>query len=46
MIKRPTDDIDILAEEVYWCNDWGTEPQNEIDIARTVRERLKSASKF
>ena len=23
IINRPTEDIDELAEEVYWCDDWG-----------------------
>lgn len=46
IINRPTEDVDELAEEVYWCDDWGEEPENEIDIALIVRERLKSAPKL
>lgn len=46
IINRPTEDIYELAEEVYWCDDWGEEPENEIDIALIVRERLKSAPKL
>lgn len=46
IINRPTEDVDELAEEVYWCDDWGEEPTNEIDIALIVRERLKSAPKL
>ena len=46
VINRPIEDVDELAEEVYWCDDWGEEPENEIDIALIVRERLKSAPKL
>ena len=46
IINRPIEDVDELAEEVYWCDDWGKEPDNEIDIALVVRERLKSAPKL
>ena len=38
IINRPTEDVDELAEEVCWCDDWGNEPENEIDIALIVRE--------
>lgn len=46
VINRPTEDVDELAEEVYWCDDWGEEPENVMDIAQMVRERLKSAPKL
>lgn len=46
IINRPIEDVYEFAEEVYWCDDWGKEPENEIDIALIVRERLKSAPKL
>lgn len=46
IINIPTKDVDELAEEVYWCDDWGEEPTNEIDIALIVRERLQSAPRL
>lgn len=46
IINRPIEDVDELAEEVYWCDEWGEEPENEKDIARIVRERLKSAPRL
>lgn len=46
VINRPIEDVDELAEDVYWCDDWGEEPENEMDIALIVRERLKSAPKL
>lgn len=35
IVNRPIEDVDELAEEVYWCDDWGKEPTNEMDIDRT-----------
>lgn len=46
IINRPIEDVDELAEEVYWCDDWGEEPENEMEIALIVRERLKSAPRL
>lgn len=46
IINRPIEDVDELAEEVYWCDDWGKEPENEMQIALIVRERLKSAPRL
>ena len=46
IINRPIEDVYEFAEEVYWCDDWGKEPENEIDIVLIVRERLKSAPKL
>lgn len=43
MIYKPLKDIDDLAEEVYWCEEWGEEPVSTADKARSVRERLKKA---
>lgn len=46
MLKKPIEDIDDLAEEVYWCDEWGEEPENETLVAKKVRERLKNAPKL
>lgn len=35
-----------MAEEVYWCDDWGEEPEDEAVISKKVRERLKEAPKL
>lgn len=41
MIYKPLKDIDDLAEEVYWCEEWGEEPISTEDKAKSVRTRLK-----
>ena len=46
MIMRPIKDIDNMAEEVYWCDGWGDEPENELIIAKEVRKRLNKAPKI
>ena len=46
IINRPIEDVYEFAEEVYWCDDWGKEPENEIDIALIVTKLLKSAPKL
>ena len=43
MIYKPLKDIDDLAEEVYWCEEWGEEPISTEDKAKSVRTRLKNA---
>lgn len=45
-IERPKSDIYNMAEEVYWCDDWGEEPDNERIIAEEVRKRLAKAPKL
>jgi hypothetical protein len=42
VIDRPFNDIYELAEEVFWCDEWGDEP-NESERANVVREMLKKA---
>lgn len=46
IITLPIETIDELAEEIYWCDDWGEEPENEMDIAKKVREKLRNAPKL
>lgn len=41
-INRPFKDIYELANEVYWCDEWGDEP-NESERADAIRERLRKA---
>lgn len=43
IIYKPLKDIDGLAEEVYWCEEWGEEPISIADKVKSVRERLKKA---
>lgn len=44
-MKIPFDDIYELANEVYWCDDWGEEPDEE-DKVSIIREKLKTAPKL
>lgn len=46
IINRPIEDVDELAEKVFWWDDWGEKPTDKMDIALIVRERLKSAPKL
>lgn len=46
IINKPLSDIYNMAEEVYWCDDWGEEPEDEVVISKKVRERLKEAPKL
>lgn len=46
IITLPIETVDELAEEVCWCDDWGEKPENEMDIAEKVREKLKNAPKL
>lgn len=42
VMNRPFNDIYELADEVYWCDEWGDEP-NESERADVVRAMLKKA---
>lgn len=46
VISKPIVDIDQMAKDIYWCDDWGKEPNNEKDIVKEVRERLKQAPRL
>ena len=46
IIRIPFDRIYNMADEVYWCNDWGYKPDDEEIYLYTVREKLKSAPKL
>lgn len=43
MIKEPILDTYNMAEEVFWCDEWGKEPSNKELFAKEVRKRLKKA---
>ena len=43
VMNRPIEDVCELAEEIYWCDDWGEKPKDEVDIGRVVRNKLKNA---
>lgn len=44
-MKIPFDGIYEFADEVYWCDDWGEEPEEEDKIS-IIREKLKTAPKL
>ena len=45
-MSKPLLDIYNMAEEVYWCDDWGEEPEEKNFFSKAVRERLKEAPKL
>lgn len=46
MIKQPIRYINDMPEEVYWCEDWGEEPEEEDTFKKEVRKRLRVAPKL
>lgn len=46
VLDRPISDIYDMAGEVYWCDDWGEEPEDEKVFQEEVRKRLKEAPKL
>ncbi len=46
MINQPIKYIMEMPEEIYWCEDWGEEPVDEIRVKFEVMNRLKSAPKL
>lgn len=42
VMARPIKDIYDMADEVYWCDNWGEEP-NEIEKIKFVQKLLKTA---
>lgn len=46
IINQPYFDIYNMAKEVYWCEDWGEEPEDEMIYLKEVRKRLKKAPKL
>lgn len=45
-IYRPINNIYELANEVYWCDEWGNEPSDEHKRIEVIRELLKKAPKL
>ncbi|MBS6005911.1 MAG: SMI1/KNR4 family protein [Clostridium baratii] len=45
-IYRPINNIYELANEVYWCDEWGNEPSEEHKRVEVIRELLKKAPKL
>ena len=46
IINQPYSDIYNMAKEVYRCEDWGEEPEDEMIYLKEVRKRLKKAPKL
>lgn len=44
-INRPQTDLYDMASEVYWCDDWGGEPDEKASIEE-IRKRLEKAPKL
>ncbi|MDD3795809.1 MAG: hypothetical protein PHE06_07575 [Lachnospiraceae bacterium] len=45
-MNQPRKYIDEMPEEIYWCEDWGEEPQDKEVFKREVRKRLDVAPKL
>lgn len=46
MITMPIDTIDEVVKEICWCDDWGKEPQNAMEVEKTIRKKLHEAPKL
>lgn len=46
MINQPISYINDMPEEVYWCEDWGEEPEDEDNFKSEVKKRLRTAPKL
>lgn len=46
IISQPIKYIQDMPKEIYWCDDWGQEPENEVDLKEEVLKRLKKAPKL
>lgn len=46
VINKPLSDIRNMVGEVYWCDDWGEEPDDKKIISEEVTARLKEAPKL
>ncbi len=45
IMNRPMISVDDMIEEVYWCDDWGDEPESE-EMVQEVKRRLECAPKL
>lgn len=46
VLNKPLLDIYNMAEEIYWCDNWGEKPEDEKIIVQEIRARLKKAPKL
>lgn len=46
IIDQPIKYINDMPAEVYWCDDWGEEPEDENYLKEEVRKRLSKAPKL
>jgi hypothetical protein len=46
IIDQPLRYINDMPEEIYWCDDWGKEPEDENYLKEEVRKRLSKAPKL
>lgn len=46
VIKQPINDINDKPEEIYWCDSWGEEPEDENCMKEEVRKQLSKAPKL
>lgn len=46
MLIQPIQYIKDMPQEVYWCEDWGEEPEEEDDFDNEVKQRLEKAPKL
>ncbi|MDD8048716.1 MAG: SMI1/KNR4 family protein [Thomasclavelia sp.] len=46
MIKQPIQYINDMPQEIYWCEDWGKEPENLESFKDEVKKRLAKAPKL
>ncbi len=45
-MNEPISYISNMAEEIYWCDDWGKEPEEKEKIRIEIIKRLKNAPKL
>lgn len=46
MLNQPIQYIYDMPQEVYWCEDWGEEPEDEKNFDNEVKKRLEKAPKL
>lgn len=46
IINQPIRYINDMPEEVYWCEDWGEEPEDGENFKNEVKKRLEAAPKL
>jgi hypothetical protein len=46
MLKNPADDLREYIDEIYWCDDWGDEPDNVDEKNKILIKKIDSAPKL